>query len=82
MSTTSAQPGIDRQALAADIKAEAKRIGFDPVGIAPAVGRKRLLVEEKRIRMVDHPKIFYELAKGETYVNGVNVRRDESETAA
>jgi epoxyqueuosine reductase len=37
MSTTSAQPGIDRQALAADIKAESKRIGFDPVGIAPAV---------------------------------------------
>jgi transposase-like protein len=49
---------------------------------ATAVIWKTLLVAEKSFRRLDHPELLSEVAEGATYVDGVRVRRNETEEAA
>jgi transposase-like protein len=49
---------------------------------ATAVIWKTLLVAEKSFRRLNHPELLAEVAEGATYVDGVRVRRNETEEAA
>jgi hypothetical protein len=49
---------------------------------ATAVIWKTLLVAEKSFRRLDHPELLSEVAEGAMYVDGLRVRRNETEEAA